>query len=66
MQNTRGQYTFSGLVGKNKRVMLVSTLQMLSSYLQLQYLEVEIHAAGSSEANNCLALAHLLWNPDVQ
>jgi hypothetical protein len=36
--------------------MLVSTLQTLSSYLQLQYLEVEFHAAGSSAANNCLAL----------
>ena len=66
IQNTRGQYKFLGLVGKNRRVMFVSTLQTLSSYLQLQHLEVEIHAAVSSEANNCLALAHLLWNPDVQ
>jgi hypothetical protein len=47
------------LVGKNKRVILVSILQMLSSYLQLQYLEVEFHAAGSSEANNCLALTKI-------
>jgi len=56
MQNTSGQYKFLGLVGKNKWVMLVSTLQLLSSYLQLRYLEVEFHAAGSSEVNNCLAL----------
>jgi hypothetical protein len=55
IQNTRGQYKFLGLVGKNKRVMLVSTLQT-SSYLQLQYLEVGFHAARSSEASNCLAL----------
>jgi len=49
--------------------MLVSTLQTLSRYLQLQYLEVEFHAAGSSEANNYLAIKKMptfLWNPDVQ
>lgn len=55
IQNTRGQYKFLGLVGENKSVMLVWILQTLPSYLQLQYLEVEFHAAGSSEANNCLA-----------
>jgi hypothetical protein len=36
--------------------MFVSTLQTLSSYLQLQYLEVDFCAAGSSEASNCVAL----------